>query len=103
MSNTLNSQTIRLSGFPSPKKLFPDKQKIFNMTRTSKWNETKANTVGNEVLHVNNSLNFNFLVPINTTLKQTISNLSLGKNKSKHEVIKKMKLTSKILWLFVSF
>ena len=97
MSSTLNSPSLRLSGFPSPKKLFPEKQKLLSMTRTSKWNESKANTVGNEVLHVNNSLNFNFLVPINTTLKQTLSNVSINRNKSKHEVIKKMKLTSKIL------
>jgi hypothetical protein len=71
---------MRMSGFPN-KKLFPDKPK--NLTRTSKWNEAKVNTVANEVLHVNNSLNFNFLEPI-ATLKQTISNSSLFKNKSKY-------------------
>lgn len=47
MNSTLNSPSLRLSGFPSPKKLFPEKQKLLSMTRTSKWNETKANTVGN--------------------------------------------------------
>jgi hypothetical protein len=76
MNTTMNAPLARASGINfgpySPKKpLLPSKtEKPSYFTRASKWNEGKVSTVGGEVLHVNNSLNCNFLAPITANLKQ---------------------------------
>lgn len=53
------------------------------------------NTVGSEILHVNHTLNFNFLEPINS-IKAAPGNI-LTKNKSGYESLKKSKAFGKIL------
>lgn len=88
---TVPFRTSGMSGIvTSPKRMMPMKtEKPSYFTRSSKWNESRLNTVGNEVLHVNNSLNCNFLAPLTTNLKQSTSSSNFFKNKSKYEIIKK--------------
>lgn len=65
------------------------------MARTSKWKENKVNTVASEQVHLNHTLNFNFLEPINS-IKAAPGNI-LTKNKSGYESLKKSKAYGKIL------
>lgn len=88
------SSSFRLSKFVNTTKKTPI-QKNPIVAGTSKWKENKMNTVGSEILHVNHTLNFNFLEPINS-IKATPGNI-LTKTKSGYESLKKSKAFGKIL------
>lgn len=65
--------------------------------RLSKWNETKVNTLNNEVLHVNNSLNLNFFEPLTTSPKVSAPKGPGGKSITKYEQFVKPKKLKKLL------
>ncbi len=84
-----------MSKFVNTAKKAQTQNKNTIVARTSKWKETKVNTVGSEILHVNHTLNFNFLEPINS-IKAAPGNI-LTKKQSGYESLKKSKAFGKIL------